>query len=598
MFNRSKPFVPVDVWLSITSHLQPQDVLNASMTCRDWYIGLAHQLVWQPLYATVLPGYPSKHFLIPNSVENVRRLDFIPLDGNEPHFLDHWPQSWKQRTVYVQHIIHVQSSAVAVLRKKTNSFEEDIDDEPFNDISKINDMEQYLDSPHPIDLVIFMYYFAHHLRVKQPEQCMELIMPLASGMQFDAYGTWKIMINTFDIKQFDRECAEFCPKRMENFPQSAAEFFFSLKLAPFARYSEYECDGHMDGLFVMLSKNDLPPSDLPDHIANNVYLINFSNVCNGLGKVFYVSVMEGHHYHIHHVSESFTDYFIHYTGVALEYGSVPQYEQDMGANDLIVPLSRDHSPRASILLPQPKDWDIGNYLPTYFTQEPDITLPYLFDNLDRRYSPELKATKPYPPFDNPDAIKFDYPPYDLFNGVMRMNWKPYHDLLTSLSPKMNRLADFGSGKLPERKHIEINQDIYDILQRKAQEWIAQTPSTIGTTRNFTEVEVEQIKQKTVTLQHLVQLHQRCLPISLYCTYSPSSLEYIETQKFLQDHMNGVALGTPKYSADDLDIIAARLQYQLNGLGRQIGRFPVRNVWYRVENRDLSNLDEFAWEYLE
>jgi hypothetical protein len=477
MLNRSKPFIPLDVWLDITPHLQPQDVLNASMTCRDWYIGLAHQRVWQAIYDTVLPGYPSNNFLIPHSVENVKRLDFIPLDDDEPHFLEHWPQSWKQRTVYVQHIIHIQSSAVSVLRKRTNTFEEDIAEEPFNDITKINDMEQFLDSAHPIDLVIFMYHFAHHLRVKQPDRYAELVMPLASGTQFDADWVWKKMVNMFDIKQFDRECSRVRPKRMENFPQPAADFFFSLKLAPFARYSEYEGDGHKDGLFVMLSKNDLPPSDLPDHVANNEYRINFSNICNGLGKVFYVSVMEPYKYQIHYVSESFTDYFIHYTGVALEYGSVPQYELHMGVNDLIVPLSRDQSPRKSILLPQPKDWDIGSYFPTYYTQERNITIPYFFDTLDRRYSEETKATKPYPPFDNPDAIKLSYPPRELFNGAMVMKWKPYHDLLASqnLSPNRNRLVDFGSGEFPKRKQIEINQDIYDLLQRKAQEWMTSTP---------------------------------------------------------------------------------------------------------------------------
>lgn len=477
MSNRSKPFVPLDVWLSITPHLQPQDVLNASMTCRDWYNGLAHQRVWQPIFDTVLPGYPSNHFLIPQSVENAKRLDFIPLDGNELRFLDQWPQSWKQRTVYVQHVIHVQSSAVSELRKRTNSFEEEIDAQPFNDITKINDMEEYLNSALPIDLVIFMYYFAHHLRVKQPDRYSELVMPLASGTQFEADWTWKRMVNMFDIKRFDQECSRVRPKRMENFPQSAADFFFTLKLAPFSRYSEYDCDGHMDGLFVMLSQKDLPPPDIPDHVANNEYNINFNNMHNGLGKVFYVSVMDPYKYWIHYVSESFTDYLMQYTGVALEYGSVPEYELHMGANDLIVPLSRDQSPRNSVLLPQPNNWDIGNYLPTYFTQERSITIPYLFDALDRRCSLETQAQKPYPPFDNPDAINFSHPPYELFGGAMAMNWKPYHDLLASrnMSPVRNRLLTFGSGHFPERTQIEINQDIYNLLQRKAQEWITSTP---------------------------------------------------------------------------------------------------------------------------
>lgn len=124
------------------------------------------------------------------------------------------------------------------------------------------------------------------------------------------------------------------------------------------------------------------------------------------------------------------------------------------------------------------------------------------------------------------------------------------------------------------------------------------PATVGSSRYFNKEEVEQIKQKTASLQTLFELHHHCLPLSLYYTYPPSSLEYIETEKFLQDHIHGVAMGIPKYSVDELDVISARLKCQLNGLGCQIGRFPVRDVFYHVNVRDISSLGEFAWQYFE
>lgn len=112
------------------------------------------------------------------------------------------------------------------------------------------------------------------------------------------------------------------------------------------------------------------------------------------------------------------------------------------------------------------------------------------------------------------------------------------------------------------------------------------------------MDVEQIKQKTASLQSLFELHQHCLPLSLYYMYPSQSIQYIETEKFLQDHIHGVVLGTPKYSVDELDVISARLKHQLNELGCQIGRFPFRNVYSHVKIRNISNLSEFAWQYFE
>jgi hypothetical protein len=122
-------------------------------------------------------------------------------------------------------------------------------------------------------------------------------------------------------------------------------------------------------------------------------------------------------------------------------------------------------------------------------------------------------------------------------------------------------------------------------------------ATISNTSRFNEVEVELIQQKTGALHELFQLHQRCLPICLYYFNGIKSLHYIETEKYFQDHLNGVNSGTPKYSSDELDTISTRLKNQLNRLGFETGRFPSLHH-HHINKVDLSNIIQFTWEQIE
>ncbi|KAH8552968.1 hypothetical protein BGW37DRAFT_487889, partial [Umbelopsis sp. PMI_123] len=484
-------------------------------------------------------------------------------------------------------------------------------------------MEEYLESALPIDLVLFMFHFAHHLLVRQPEQDMEVVMPLASGAQFETKDKWRKLIDKLDIQHFHEKCEVDNATQMKNMSHTTENFFLQLRIAPFAQYTQYEYEFELNDqrgvLSVMLSKNSLLPPDLPGHIANKVYQVNFENMENGAGKVFFALVNSYSELEMTYVSESFTDYLIQYTGVALEYGEVPR-QGSYGVNDLVVPLPRDQKPRQSILLPQPIDWDIGSYFPTYFTQEPDNSGLFLFDAIDRHYNLKKIRQSPVPTFDNPTGIPFEHPPLELFGGMKNMNWKPYHDLLATRYPisTLNRLIDFGSGRRPIRHEVEFNQDIYDLLPHMAQEWIASTQckyalmtdlrssktvakifstATIDTSRLVSEADIEQIGQKTMKLRELFQLHQQYLPICLYYRNFMSGLEYIETEKYFQDHLNGVNIGIPKYSSQDLDIISDRLNYQLTFLTGYIERLPLRSSLLKISNKYLNNSFAVTWKHL-
>jgi hypothetical protein len=75
------------------------------------------------------------HFCITDLIENAIRLDINLLDGSELRYFDYWPQSSKQRTEYLQHVIYVHCRE-NTLREHTQSFEEDIK-APIHDIVRI-----------------------------------------------------------------------------------------------------------------------------------------------------------------------------------------------------------------------------------------------------------------------------------------------------------------------------------------------------------------------------------------------------------------------------------------------------------------------------
>lgn len=375
MADCSTPYIPLDIWLILIEYIQPQDVLNSASTCRNWYQTLTNQTLWQEVYCNILPGYASDHFCIPYLVENAKRLDINHMIGSEPTHLDYWPQSFKQRTVYLQHVMHVQSQAVKVLRESTSSFEE-TSKAPIFDMARIRGMEDIMESAMPIDLVVYMYHFAHHLPVIQPEiSKAEDALPIASGEAFESTEEWQKLYDKFDFRHYMRHRPRRPQIRLQKVSRTTMDYMLRFRFAPFAQLDDYGCFDLKSGLAVMLSKNNSPPADLPAFVTIDDYEIDLESTINSIGKAFMVQSQEGE-YGLRCVGESFTDYFVQYAGVALKYGQVPLWQEE-GNGDLTVNLPRDQSPRISVLLPQPTDcWDINSYFPTYFTHEKDLVIDF------------------------------------------------------------------------------------------------------------------------------------------------------------------------------------------------------------------------------
>ncbi|KAH8552971.1 hypothetical protein BGW37DRAFT_518939 [Umbelopsis sp. PMI_123] len=98
----------------------------------------------------------------------------------------------------------------------------------------------------------------------------------------------------------------------------------------------------------------------------------------------------------------YTDNLVHYTGVVLEYGEVPN-PASAGWSDLIARLPRDQSPKPLILLLQLDDCYIVNGHPPYFSQSAYLETPFLETRLEQLFDLEDATKSPIPEVDYPNG---------------------------------------------------------------------------------------------------------------------------------------------------------------------------------------------------
>jgi F-box-like len=470
MLYHGNSFLNYDLWMNITSYLQVQDVLNVSMACRAWYRQLAHQSLWEKVYTSILPGYPTDHFRTNHDISICARPEFVSLDGNGPVMLNDWYKtSWKQRSVYLAHIIRVQSTVISTMRQKTKTFL-DIPSQPLHDVERINRFERTYGATFPIDFVIFAIYFAHHLRVDQFNR-HEPSMGLVSGECFENPHLWKYWADKFNFAALDLGHSE--PIMMEGYGLLQDQAFRNMMIFPFSQLTKCDELNKAQFLGMSLSKdNSFPPMRPKD--GRLPILPDDSNLEDASGFVYRASftALQEKTYGLEALCESFTDYLIQYTGVVLEYGDVPQYGR-VGFVDLMIGLPREHRPKVSILLPHALDWDIGSYLPTEFTRM-DSNIP-VFTSLEHQINcSKSMAVDSVDNFDHAAESPVAVPPRHLFMAAKdkcRRN-KPHSRHDVAPKPNIMKLADFGIGQYPPVNTIRLPSDVYQGLMEQAEEWIA------------------------------------------------------------------------------------------------------------------------------
>jgi hypothetical protein len=469
MLYHGNSFLNYDLWLNITSYLQVQDVLNASLVCRAWYRQLAHQSLWEKVYINILPGYPTDHFRTYHGVSKCSRPAFAPLDGNMPVKLYDWPkQSWKQRAVYLAYIIHVQSTVIATMRRKTNMFLA-VPDRPLHDIAQINRFEQLYNTTLPIDFVIFAIYFAHHLQVNQTNR-HEPSMGLVSGQCFENAHLWKYWADKFNFQSMDFDNAKSI--MIEESSLLRNQPFRKMMVFPFSQLTK--CDALSKAQFLgMVLSTDNIPAMVPKNEKDPKSQVDNTLTDDVSGFVWRASfaALQEIPYGLSCISESFTDYLTQYSGVVLEYGDVPHYGR-IGFVDLMMRLPSENRPKTSILLPHSLDWDIGSYLPTEFTRM-DSTTPVFtsFEHQIDSYDPlELDSTYS---FDHAEGRSVAVAPKQLFIAAKEKYRYPtphYRNCASKL--KICNLADFGAGRYPPVETVRLPSNVYNELLEQVKEWIA------------------------------------------------------------------------------------------------------------------------------
>lgn len=99
---------------------------------------------------------------MPVKIERAKRLgpSYLGTSDDTIELVD-WKVSWKQRTVYVSHAMHIQQELVSTLTQRTNIFVPST--AAIHNASSITKMERSLGATLPMDFVIFLTHFAHHL---------------------------------------------------------------------------------------------------------------------------------------------------------------------------------------------------------------------------------------------------------------------------------------------------------------------------------------------------------------------------------------------------------------------------------------------------
>ncbi|KAI8579643.1 hypothetical protein K450DRAFT_240784 [Umbelopsis ramanniana AG] len=594
MLYHGNSFLNYDLWMNITSYLEVQDVLNASMSCRAWYRQLAHQSLWEKVYTSILPGYPTDHFRINHDILNCARPEFVSMDGNGPAMLSKWYKtSWKQRAVYLAHILRVQSAVISTMRQKTKAFL-DIPAQPLHDVERINRFERTYGATFPIDFVIFAIYFAHHLRVDQSNR-HEPSMGLVSGECFENPHLWKYWADKFNFQALNLGNSQQ-PIIMEGYGPLQDQTFRNMMIFPFSQLTKCDELNKAQFLGMALSRDNSFPPMRPKN-GRLPHVPDDSNLEDASGFVYRASftALQEKTYGLEALCESFTDYLVQYTGVVLEYGDVPQYGR-IGFVDLMIGLPRDHSPKISILLPHALDWDIGSYLPTEFTLM-DSSIP-VFTSLEHQI--DCSYSKAVDNLGYATESSVAVPPRQLFMAAQDQHrHNQLHSRHDVKAPKPNtiKLADFGTGQYPPVMTIRLPLDVYQRLMEQAEEWISTSGSTLGTiTRQVDGTQLQVIRHITSDMMGLYHLHHRCMPVSLfYDTAERTAYDFILTSKEFYDHVKALETEIIKYSAFELGVIAKRFKHQLNHLGYLIGRFEnPKTDWMVRVKADLGEIPSLTW----
>ncbi|KAM3579667.1 hypothetical protein VKS41_007754 [Umbelopsis sp. WA50703] len=575
--------LPLDIGIQIAGYLTAQELVNASASCKFFYTYFANQAVWESAYRELLKGYPADRFVITDVVKRVKRPNYVTFHSTQKPqvvWLKDWRTSWKQRTVFVLHVLNVQRQLVAIAQQQTRVFKPALT-APLYDSNFILQMEEHVGAIFPIDFVLFLQNFAHYLMIDFDPEFPKAA--LASGSMFENEQSWKQAIQRSHFRVFNTgDTEQQQPERTQHLSDAAVEYLNGLKSVCFSmlRTTNDFSEGE-DYLSLVLDIDSNLQDQVPPIAAHDFILVDFASIENGIGKVAYSQLLEGQGCRFSCIAESFTDYLIQYDAVIMKLGILPDVRDD-GYSDLVSPLPRFPGLPKSILLPQHEGWNVANYSPLFFTKDRDrifrttgsTLLSMIYES--SRFQWDLNL---------PD------PPYNMINGFSQAWWEPYSVPEAQRNGKIpTSFKELKDKEIPKPETRQMTVDIYHIEQQMIDDWLEKATTATGYATEARDAEaVEQVRQRTSQIMSLFEIFKARLPAMLY--YSPiiSCHKFLFFYKNFIDHLRALDHNEYKYSVEELQIVEEQLRNHLNfvhpyALKTTRGRFG-----YGIELDGISEL---------
>jgi F-box-like len=185
--------LPTELWCNICTSLDLDDIISANRTCKTWYASLNDTNVWEVALRRTLSGYPLERITVPSVLSQLERpasMDFSK-PGQTAVNLEDWTHSYKQRAIFLTHVIKVQKELIGIMRSRTTGLYTTEESEPLFNGRYLAEIEDQAGGYIPFDLVIYLVKFSHLL----VPQCLPYVehsmFALACTLYFTDPYLWK-----------------------------------------------------------------------------------------------------------------------------------------------------------------------------------------------------------------------------------------------------------------------------------------------------------------------------------------------------------------------------------------------------------------------
>lgn len=292
--------IPLDIWHVIAEFLTIQDLLNASASCKGWYRSVTTEKLWKAVYRHLMKGYSLDQFVVPDQVKNAKRpksVQFNPSQTSMPEKLEDWTKSWKQRSVFLNHVMKIQKEVVSALRQKRP--EDFITlDAPIYDASRVLRLEENMGAAFPIDFVFFMLHFAHDLSGKD-DGSYNPIITLASGNHFREDSRLMEEIRRLQFRKHSTSSNH----------HTDCDFLAQTKFVCMASPCDVGMEYGQDCLTLLIQNAAEGHDQGPDVFRTHYQMVDYKAIKQGLGKVSVIADIFQSCRRVYCISESFTDTF-------------------------------------------------------------------------------------------------------------------------------------------------------------------------------------------------------------------------------------------------------------------------------------------------